>query len=93
MTVNFGIINIYLNTKTLNKNPTNKCLFLASVGLTIKRAVLLAPWAGSFLLSSFFVYFFSNGKSMKKKRRISFQMNRISNRYVLFEIVVGAAAL
>ncbi len=75
VTVNFGIINIYLNTKTLNKNPTNKCLFLASVGLTIKRAVHLALWVGSFLLSSLFAYFFDNEKSKKKKRRISFQMN------------------
>ena len=57
----------FANTKYRYKE-TNKCLFLASVGLTIKRAVLLAPWAGSFLLSSLFAYFFDNEKSKKKKR-------------------------
>jgi hypothetical protein len=39
---------------------------LAIAGRTIKRAVLQALWAGSFLLSSFFAYFFSYEKSKKK---------------------------
>jgi hypothetical protein len=58
----------------INKNPTNKCLFLASVGLTIKRAVHLALWEGSFLLSSLFDYFFDNEKSKKKKERFPLVM-------------------
>jgi hypothetical protein len=47
--------------------PLNNVRIVASVGKTIKRAVLQAMWEGSFLLSSFFAYFFSNGKSMKIK--------------------------
>jgi hypothetical protein len=47
---------------------------MASVGRTIKRAVLQALRGGSFLLSSPAMqdYFFINGKSMKKKMRINF---------------------
>jgi hypothetical protein len=41
---------------------------MASVGQTIKRAVLLDMWEGSFLLSSVFAYFLGNAKSMKIKR-------------------------
>jgi hypothetical protein len=40
---------------------------MVSVGLTIKRAVLQALWAGSFLLSSVFAHFLGNAKSMKKQ--------------------------
>jgi hypothetical protein len=45
---------------------------VVSVGQTIipkafGRAVLLAMWVGSFLLSSVFAYFLGNAKSMKKK--------------------------
>jgi hypothetical protein len=51
--------------------PLNNVRIVASVGKTSdtseKRAVLQAMWEGSFLLSSFFAYFFSNGKSMKIK--------------------------
>jgi hypothetical protein len=47
-----------------------KASSLASVGLTINRAVLLALWEGRFLLSSPALqdFFFSNGKRKKKKR-------------------------
>jgi len=62
---------VFLPTKLthrLLKTPTsgNVC-HLASVGLTIKRAVLQALWEGSFLLSRLFAYFFVNEKSKKKK--------------------------
>jgi uncharacterized membrane protein len=45
----------------------NNARIVASVGQTIKRAVLQALWVGSFLLSSFFVSFSAIGKRKKKK--------------------------
>jgi hypothetical protein len=48
----------------------NAC-FVASVGLTIKRAVHNALWEGSFLLSSFFVSFSAMEKERRKKENVN----------------------
>ena len=53
------------------KDFEDKSLIFGERGLTIMRAVRQAKRVGSFWWSSFFAYFFSNGKSMKKKWKIN----------------------
>lgn len=82
---------------------TNKCLLMASVGLTKMRASVGLKRGSSFL-SSLFAYFFENEKSKKKKEKkfvdwgeekkekiiIGVTDNKVANFYYLFSQVTLA---